>query len=102
VFAVHYRADATPYYSGDVVEVHGPKRSACRGSVLRAGAGGSRKRSRLLTLRIGPGAAYDPSADNGLGKPLRRWCSGTYNGTIFYEHGPKFTVIARFKLVVDP
>jgi len=61
------------------------------------GAGGSRKRSCLLTLHIGPGASDHPYADNGLDKPLRRRCSGTYNAAIFYEHGPKFTVIARFK-----
>lgn len=100
MFAVRYRADSTPYDSGDVVEVYGPSHSACRGSVLRAGAGRSDRRSRLLTLHIGPGAVYHPYGDNGPGKPLRRWCSGTYDGAIFDERGPKFTVIARFKLRV--
>lgn len=100
VFAVRYRADSTPYDSGDVVEIYGPSHSACRGRVLRAKAGPSDKRSQSLTLHIGPGAAYYPYGDNGTGKPLRRWCSGTYHGTLFYEHGPKFTVVARFKLHV--
>jgi hypothetical protein len=102
VFAVHFRADSTPYYSGDVIQVYGPKRSACQGSVVRTAAGHHGQPSRPLTLHIGPGGAYHPYADNGLGKPLPRWCSGTYNGTIFYEHGPKFTVVARFKLHVAP
>jgi hypothetical protein len=37
---------------------------------------------------------------NGSGALLHSWCAGTYEGTMFYEHGPKFTVIARFKLHV--
>jgi hypothetical protein len=35
-----------------------------------------------------------------LGFSTRSWCAGTYRGTIFDEHGLKFTVIARFKLRV--
>jgi hypothetical protein len=100
VFAVRYRADSGPYDSGDVVQVDGPSHSSCKGTVVRAGDGRGDQRRRPLTLHIGPGSAYPPDGDNGTGKPLRRWCSGTYKGTIFYEHGPKFTVIARFKLTV--
>jgi hypothetical protein len=111
VFAVRYRADRGRSDHGDVVQVDGPKHSACSGTVVRAGAGREDQRVGSLTLHIGPGAsrnkqwyrqasAYVPVSDNGLGKPLRQWCSGTYQGTVFYEDVLKFTVVARFKLRV--
>jgi hypothetical protein len=111
IFAVQYRADSWPYDRGDVTEVDGPKRSACRGSVVRAGTLRRDGQSGPLTLHVGPDAdrnsrwkaqstALVPFSDDGNGAPLRRWCSGTYDGTIFYEHGPKFTVVARFRLHV--
>jgi hypothetical protein len=111
MFAVRYHADSSAYDRGDVIEVDGPNRSACSGSVVRAGALPHDGRGGLLTLHIGPGVdrnkrwkqqatAEAPMSDMGSGAPLRRWCSGTYKGTIFYENGPKFTVIARFTLTV--
>jgi hypothetical protein len=111
VFAARYRADRGQSDHGDVVQVDGPKHSACSGTVIRAAAGREDQRVGSLTLHIGAGAsrnkgwyreasAYVPVSDNGLGKPLRQWCSGTYQGTVFYEDVLKFTVIARFKLRV--
>jgi hypothetical protein len=111
MFAVRYRVDKPAYDRGDVIEVHGPNRSACSGSVVRAGAWRRDGRAGPLTLHIGPGVdrnrrwkqqatAEAPVSDMGNAAPLRRWCSGTYEGTIFYENGPKFTVIARFRLTV--
>jgi hypothetical protein len=100
-FSVRYRADAAAYDSGDVVEVDGPNRSVCRGSVVRVAAGRRDKRKGPLTLRIGPGTARPPYRESGNGKALRRWCPGAYKGTIFYEHGPKFTIVAGFKLRVQ-
>jgi hypothetical protein len=113
VFTVRYRADAAPYSSGDVIEVDGPKGSACRGGLARLPSARAGEHAGLLSAHIGPGAGQSfrwgaeattasPAPNNGIGKPLRRWCSGTYNGTIFYERGPKFTVVARFKLRVRP
>jgi hypothetical protein len=111
IFAVRYRADANPYARGDVLEVDGPKHSVCRGTVAGGTSGRANGRSGPVTLHIGPGAdgndrwyqqgyAYPPLSDNGNGSLLRRWCPGTYKGTILYENGPKFTVIARFGLAV--
>jgi hypothetical protein len=111
IFSVRYRADAAPYESGDVVELDGPSHSACRGGLVRQLATRDDARSGPLTLHIGPGAEHDhgwasqgtaasPTKENGIGKPLRHWCAGTYNAVISYEHRPKFTVIARFKLHV--
>jgi hypothetical protein len=113
IFSVRYRADAAPYESGDVVELDGPSRSACRGGLVRQLATRDDARSGPLTLHIGPGAernhgwasqgtAASPAEDNGTGVALRRWCVGTYHGTILYENYAKFKVIARFKLHVAP
>jgi hypothetical protein len=111
IFAVHYRADSDPSVNGDVVQVIGPRRASCAGTVVRRGAARLNRRAGQLTLHIGPGAtrnhswyeqgaAYVPASNDGIGRPFRNWCAGTYTGTIFYEHGPKFTVITRFKLTV--
>ncbi len=111
IFSVRYRADAAPYDSGDVVELDGPNRSACGGGLVRQLATRDDARSGPLTLHIGPGAEHNhgwasqgtaasPAEDNGTGVALRRWCVGTYQGTILYEKYAKFTVIARFKLHV--
>jgi hypothetical protein len=111
IFAVRYRADTNSYARGDVIEVNGPKHSPCSGSVAGGVSGLPNARSGAVTLHIGPeaaanerwyelGYAYPPVNDNGSGVQLRRWCPGTYKGTILYEHGPKFTVVARFKLGV--
>lgn len=111
IFAVHYRADSDPSVNGDVVQVIGPRRTSCAGTVVRRGAARLNRRAGQLTLHIGPGAtrnhswyeqgaAYVPASNDGTGRPVRNWCAGSYTGTIFYEHGPRFTVIARFKLTV--
>jgi hypothetical protein len=111
VFAVHYWADSDPSVNGDVVQVIGPRRTSCGGTVVRRGAARVSGRGGQLTLHIGPGAArnhrwyqqgaaYVPVRNDGTGRPFDNWCAGTYEGTIFYEHGPKFTVIARFALRV--
>jgi hypothetical protein len=111
IFAVHYRADSDPSVNGDVVQVIGPGRASCAGTVVRRGAARLNRRAGQLTLHIGPGAtrnhswyeqgaAYVPASNDGTGRPVRNWCAGSYTGTIFYEHGPRFTVIARFKLTV--
>jgi hypothetical protein len=113
IFSVRYRADAAPYESGDVVELNGPSHSACRGGIVRQLATHQDARSGPLTLHIGPGAEHNhgrasqgtaasPAEDNGTGVALRRWCAGTYQGTILYEKYTKFTVISRFKLHVTP
>jgi hypothetical protein len=110
-FAVHYRADSDPSDNGDVVQLIGPRRTSCGGTVVRRGAARFNGRGGQLTLHIGPGAArnhrwyeqgaaYVPASNDGTGRPFRNWCAGTYDGTIFYEQGPRFTVIARFKLKV--
>lgn len=107
VVTIHYHSDAVAYDRGDVIEVDGPRHSACKGAIVRAIAERPDQGAGPLTLHIGPGAgrnkrwkqqftALPPFGAGGTGSPLRNWCSGTYNGTIFYEHGPKFTVIARF------
>jgi hypothetical protein len=111
MFAVRYHGDSSAYDRGDVIEVDGPKHSACSGSVVRAGALPHDGRGGPLTLHIGPGVnrnkrwkqqatAEAPVSEMGNGAPLRRWCPGTYNGTILYENGPNFTVVARFQLAV--
>jgi hypothetical protein len=111
IFAVRYRADAASQASGDVIDVDGPKHSACNGRLVRALSEHANWTPGTLTAHIGPGAGpslrwgdlattASPAQDSGTGKPLRQWCPGVYNGTIFYEHGPKFTVIAHFTLAV--
>jgi hypothetical protein len=113
IFAVRYRADRAAGNSGDVVEVDGPTKTACRGVLVR-GADETQSGARgSVTLHIGPsadavhdyrwksdGTAYEPARDSGFGAPLRDWCAGTYRGTIFYENVMKFDVIARFTLTV--
>lgn len=111
IFAVRYHADSSAYDRGDVIEVDGPKHSACSGSVVRARTLPHDGRGGPLTLHMGPGVdrirrwkqqatAEAPTSEIGSGARLRRWCSGTYKGRIFYENGPNFTVIARFRLTV--
>lgn len=110
-FAVRYRADIAPYNSGDVIEVDGPKRSACKGDLVRVSSLRPDERAGPLTAHVGRGAGdsfrwgaqaatASPAPDNGTGTPLHRWCPGTYKGTIMYETYTKFTVIARFELLV--
>jgi hypothetical protein len=111
VVSVRYRADGGRAGSGDVVQLVGLSHGACRGTLVRESVPRSGRHSRQVTLHIGPGAtrnrrwngpglAYVPVSNSGLGRPLRSWCAGTYNGAIFDEQGPKFTVVARFKLHV--
>ena len=111
VFTVRYRADSDPSVNGDVVQVIGPRRTSCAGTVVRRGAARVNGRAGQLTLHIGPGAArnhrwyeqgvaYVPASNVGTGRPFRNSCAGTYEGTIFYEQGLRFTVIARFALHV--
>jgi hypothetical protein len=94
-----------------VIDVDGPKHSACKGRLVRALSEHANWTPGTLTAHIGPGAGNSPrwgelattaspAHDSGTGKPLRQWCPGMYSGTIFYEHGPKFTVVARFTLTV--
>jgi hypothetical protein len=111
IFAVRYRADAASQASGDVIDVDGPKHSACKGRLVRVLSEHANWTPGPLTAHIGPGAGNSrrwgelattasPAQDSGTGKPLRQWCPGTYSGTIFNERGPKFTVVARFALTV--
>jgi hypothetical protein len=112
IFAVWYGADDAGFDSGDVVRLEGPMRSACHGRVLSATSGRAVGQTKgPATLHIGPGAghnhrwaqqqvAFEPSSATATGAPFGRWCPGTYKGTILHEHGAKFTVVARFKLVV--
>jgi hypothetical protein len=109
-FAVRYGADDAGWDRGDVVQLEGPTRSACHGRVLSATSGRAVGQTKgPATLHIGPSAghnsrwaqqqvAFEPSSATATGAPLRRWCPGAYKGTILYENGPKFTVIARFAL----
>jgi len=112
-FAVRYRPDDAGWDSGDVVQLEGPARSACHGRVLSATSGRAVGQTKgPATLSIGPAAghnhrwaqqqvAFEPSSATATGAPFRRWCPGTYKGTILYERGPEFTVVTRFKLAVD-
>jgi hypothetical protein len=111
IFAVRYRADAASYDIGDVIDVNGPKHSGCRGGLVRLSSERPDWTAGPLTAHIGPVAGgsvrwgseatvASPARDNGSGAALRRWCPGTYKGTILHEHYAKFTVIARFGLHV--
>jgi hypothetical protein len=111
IFGVRYPADAASHASGDVIDVDGPKHSACQGRVVRVLSEHANWTPGMLTAHIGPGAGpslrwgelattASPARDGGTGKPLQQWCPGTYNGTIFHERGPKFTVVAQFALAV--
>ena len=113
IFAVRYRADVPSFDSGDVVDVDGPKHSACRGPLIRSWSGRQAFTPGPLTLHIGPGAdrvhnyrwdsdgtGYEPALDSGTGPTLGHWCPGTYTGTILHEQYTKFTVIVRFTLTV--
>jgi hypothetical protein len=111
IFAIRYRAEAASQASGDVIDVDGAKHSACKGRLARVLSEHADWTPGPLTAHIGRGAGNSPrwgalattaspARDSGTGKPLRQWCPGVYNGTILYEHGPKFTVVARFTLAV--
>jgi hypothetical protein len=106
IFAVHYRADRARATSGDVVEVDGPRHTACQGVLVRSAAETPYGTGGPFTLHIGPGvdlsegSGFRPARDTGAGTPLREWCAGTYRGTVLYENVMKFTIIARFKLHV--
>jgi hypothetical protein len=113
IFDVRYLADQSGLTSGDVVELDGPRRSACSGSLLRVVTTRRNDPSGLgqLTLHIGPGAvrkyprlaytsAYDPLSPKGTQAPLRRWCAGTYNGRIWLEKYANFVLEAHFQLTV--
>jgi hypothetical protein len=112
VFAVRYRADAAPYNSGDVLDVDGPRHSPCSGGLVRQLSERPDGRTGPVTLHVGPGAdrnnrwasdgtGYSPGRGDGTGPRLERWCTGTYTGTILYEHYAKLTVIGRFEFHVD-
>jgi hypothetical protein len=103
IFAVHYRADRARATSGDVVEVDGPRHTACQGVLVRTEAETAYGTQGALTLHIGPSAnevQLQPIRNGGFGTPVREWCAGIYRGTILYENVMKFTVIGRFKLRV--
>ncbi len=101
VFAVRFRADASDLETrGDVIDLQGPRHSACRGNV---GEWVPQTSAGPVTLHIGPGADHNVRWEqNGSADPptLSRWCPGTYRGTIRFEKFAKFTLVTRFTIAV--